>query len=155
METLPTDILEIIIDKLLQEDNNLSQLYKFISGESNIPRERLEEIKIYQVCGYNKKYIDEVLEIWPDISLSMNEGDYMKYIDNVHTLDLSYTKVTDVSMLGRVHRLDLSCTQVTDVSMLGGVHTLYLNGTQVTDVSMLGGVHTLNLRFTKVTDVSM
>jgi hypothetical protein len=43
---------------------------------------------------------------------------------NVHTLDLSWTEVTDVSALGRVHTLDLNNTKVTDVSALGGVYTL-------------------------------
>ena len=33
-------------------------------------------------------------------------------IGNVHILDLSYTKVTDVSMLGKVHILDLNNTNV-------------------------------------------
>ena len=147
METLPTDIMEIIIDKLLQEDNNLSQLHKFISSELNIPRECLGEIKIYQVCGYNKKYIDEVLEIWPDISLSMNgKDDYMKYIDNVHTLDLSHTQVTDVSMLGGVHTLNLSGTQVTDVSALINVNMLDLWRTPVKDISSFDNIHTLKLR---------
>ena len=72
----------------------------------------------------------------------------MKYsnlnIDFIHTLNLSRTEITDVSMLGNVHTLDLSDTQVTDVSMLGKVHTLDLSGTQVTDVSVLGNVHTLD-----------
>ena len=33
-------------------------------------------------------------------------------LGNVHTLDLSYTKVVDVSMLGNVHNLKLSDTEV-------------------------------------------
>jgi hypothetical protein len=69
-------------------------------------------------------------------------------------LDLSDTKVTDVSMLGDVHTLDLSGTQVKDVSKLGNAHTLNLGFTLVTDVSKLGNVHTLDLSYTHVTDVS-
>jgi hypothetical protein len=80
----------------------------------------------------------------------------LERLGNVHTLDLSYTKVTDVSMLGNVHSLDLAlCQGVTDVSALGKVHTLDLGGCLgVTDVSALGNVHTLNLIETQVTDVS-
>ena len=63
----------------------------------------------------------------------------------IHTLDLTETGVTDVSMLGNVHTLDLSGTEVTDVSKLGNVHTLNLSFTKVKDVSMLGNVHTINL----------
>ena len=77
------------------------------------------------------------------------------YLQNyIHTLDLSYTRVTDVSMLGHVHTLYLFNTRVTDVSALGNVHTLHLGGTSVTDVSALGHVHTLYLYNCRVTDVS-
>ena len=78
---------------------------------------------------------------------------------NVHTLNLIGTKVTDVgaSALGNVHTLDLCGTEVTDVgaAALGNVHTLNLSHTGVTDVGVaaLGNVHTLSLRDTKVTDV--
>ena len=54
---------------------------------------------------------------------------------NVHTLDLSSTKVTDfgAAALGNVHTLNLSSTKVTDVgaATLGNVHTLDLRGTKV------------------------
>jgi hypothetical protein len=73
----------------------------------------------------------------------------------VYDLDLNTTPVFDVRALGKVHTLNLCNTQVTDVSMLGKVHTLCLANTQITDVSMLGKVHTLDLCNTKVTDVSM
>ena len=39
----------------------------------------------------------------------------MMTFGTVHTLDLSCTKVVDVSALGNVHTLNLSCTEVTDV----------------------------------------
>jgi hypothetical protein len=70
-------------------------------------------------------------------------------------LDLSWTNVTDVSMLGNVRTLNLSGTQVTDVSKLGKVHTLNLSLTRITDVSKLGKVHTLDIRGTGIIDVSM
>jgi len=75
-------------------------------------------------------------------------------VANVHTLNLSYTPVVDVSALGRVHTLYLSCTSVVDVSALGRVHSLYLGGTPVVDVSALGRVHSLYLGGTRVVDVS-
>src|SRR5271170_4005462 len=75
-----------------------------------------------------------------------------RWINVLWDVNLSRTKVTDVSALGKVHTLDLSGTDVINVSALGKVHTLYLIGTQVTDVSALGNVHTLNLSDTEVTD---
>ena len=73
----------------------------------------------------------------------------------IHTLDLSGTKVIDVSMCGNVYSLSLRWTDVIDVSMLGNVHTLHLSGTKVVDVSMLGNVYVLNLFKSSVIDVSM
>ena len=46
-------------------------------------------------------------------------------LSNVYMLDLSYTDISDVSMLGGVYALDLSwCSNVIDVSALGKVHTV-------------------------------
>lgn len=63
--------------------------------------------------------------------------------------------IIDVSMLGELHTLDLSFNKVTDVSMLSGLHTLNLCGCDnITDVSMLGKLHTLDLTgCNKITDV--
>jgi hypothetical protein len=72
-------------------------------------------------------------------------------------LDLSDTKIFDVSMLGKVHNLNLSwCKNITDVSNLGNVHTLDLKCCKnIKDVSMLGRVHRLNLSYCDdITDVS-
>jgi len=42
----------------------------------------------------------------------------------VNTLDLSWTKVEDVSALGRVHFLNISNTRVKDISALGQVREI-------------------------------
>ena len=62
-------------------------------------------------------------------------------------INLQFSDITDVLMLGNVYSLNLSrCFNITDVSMLGNVHTLNLyKCTNITDVSMLGKVHNLNL----------
>jgi Leucine-rich repeat (LRR) protein len=91
--------------------------------------------------------------LW-DVDLSHTEvTESISALGKIHTLDLSWTKVTteSISALGNVHALDLEGTQVTDVSALGNVHTLDLSHTKVTDVSALGGVHTLYLFETNVT----
>ena len=102
-------------------------------------------------------------DIWNNVKFEINIR-YSKITDvsmlgNLHTLCLFHCfKVTDVSMLGNLHTLDLCCcANITDVSMLGNVHTLDLNNCQkVFDVSMLGKVHTLNLFSCRnITDVSM
>ena len=60
-------------------------------------------------------------------------------------LDLSYTRVSDVSALAgcpALHTLSLLRTQVTDVSALAqctALRKLYLYGTPVSDVSALAG----------------
>jgi hypothetical protein len=62
-------------------------------------------------------------------------------------LDLSNTKIKDVSMLKHVRKLNLSsCYFVTDVSMLGGLHTLILDNCRgITDISALGNVYSLSI----------
>ena len=94
-------------------------------------------------------------------------------------LDLSYTNITDISMLGNISILDLSyCDNITDISMLGNGHALYLSNcknivkwcnkekwdyhivdlsyTNITDTSMLENIHILNLSNCKnIIDVSI
>lgn len=92
----------------------------------------------------------------------------------VRTLDISNTRVRDVSMLGnlktliavgvktftdvsalgRLQGLNISNTNVVDVHALGNIHVLNLSHTNVVDVSALGNVHTLNISYTSVVDVS-
>jgi len=110
-------------------------------------------IKITEQIVYKPSY-KHFLPDFTNIKLENNTLCYLNLFTKVHTLNLSRTKVTDVSALGRVHTLDLSYTEVTNVSALGRVHTLDLTRTNVSDVSALGGVNTLDLRHTKVTDVS-
>src|SRR5208282_3557439 len=104
--------------------------------------------------GVWKEQIARWINVLWDVDLSWTKVTDVSALGKVHTLDLYGTQVTDVSALGNVHTLNLSHTKVTDVSALGKVHTLDLSDTQVTDVSALGNVHTLNLGSTKVTDVS-
>jgi hypothetical protein len=77
-------------------------------------------------------------------------------LKNCLELDLSGTKISDVSCLGNVKKLSLAnCGELSDVSALGRVKYLNLSGcTQIADVSMLGNVHTLNISFCRVTDIS-
>jgi hypothetical protein len=81
----------------------------------------------------------------------------------VHTLNLSYAEVSDMSALvscKSLHTLYIVGTQVNDVSALSScqsLHTLDLSETEVIDVSGLAccqSLHTLNLRFTQVRNVS-
>jgi Leucine-rich repeat (LRR) protein len=82
---------------------------------------------------------------------------------HLHTMDLSYAGVNDVSALEscqNLHTLDLRCTLVSDVFALAScksLHTLDLTNTQVSDVTALAScqsLHTLNLEETQVSDVS-
>jgi hypothetical protein len=82
---------------------------------------------------------------------------------SLHTLDLMYTEVRDISVLAScqaLHTLYLHGTQVSDVSVLAScqaLHTLNLNGTKVSDLSALAScqaLHTLDLSNTEVHDIS-
>lgn len=57
--------------------------------------------------------------------------DVIGIIKNVHTLDLTSTKIIDVSALGGVHTLNLIGTDVTDISALDNVKQLYLQDAQL------------------------
>ena len=61
--------------------------------------------------------------------------------DNIKfRIDIRYSNIRDVSMLGKVHTLKLyNCPNITDVSMLGKIHILYLYCCHnIRDISMLG-----------------
>lgn len=68
-------------------------------------------------------------------------------LKNVNILDLSYTCITDVSILGNVKELNLEGNlYIADVSMLGNVSILNLAGCiKIKDVSMLMNVKELDL----------
>jgi Leucine-rich repeat (LRR) protein len=87
---------------------------------------------------------------------------YINKLKNCHTLDLSDTNITDVSVkeLKNCHTLNLYwCKNITDDSIkeLKNCHTLNLSRTKITDegVKELKNCHTLKLSFTKITDVSV
>lgn len=72
--------------------------------------------------------------------------DMLFLLGSVHSLDLSYTDIDDVSFFGHVHLLILrSCKNIKDVSALSNVHTLDLSYTNISDVTPLKKVHTLNI----------
>jgi hypothetical protein len=91
--------------------------------------------------------------------LEIGRRDYLldfSSLKNCLELNLTRTKITDVSCVGKIRQLSLAdCDELSDVSALGGVKYLNLSGcTQITDVSMLGNVHTLNISFCRITDIS-
>jgi hypothetical protein len=101
-------------------------------------------------------------------------GDVFKYLDYIHTLNLSFTPInfifekvhihtlvltgtyirnSDLSMLVNVHTLDLSCcNDITDASLLqdSTIHTLNLSRTGIKDVSYLKRIHTLDISYCDV-----
>jgi hypothetical protein len=67
-------------------------------------------------------------------------------LSSVHSLDLSYCNIDDVSNLGNVHTLILrGCKNIRDVSSLGKNTILDLSWCNISNVSSLGNVHVLNL----------
>ena len=117
---------------------------------------------LYKLKGfYSKKYYDGEIEL------------KAKRI----SLDLSYTDITDVSMLGHLEELYLKdcrnledvsalgnlkklnvmcCENITDVSALSKVKKLVLRGcSKIRDVSMLKDVEELDIRWIELEDMSM
>jgi len=152
-EILPIDVFHHF-DLYLEDLISFSQTSKyFYRGIKN------SKIKIKKLVTI---FDDSLIKWFPFLDNAKIDRAYkniQKYIhlfSKVHTLNLSYTQVVDVSALGKgtVYDLDLSGTKVVDVSSLGKVHTLILRDTEVVDVSSLGNVHTLDLTRTKILDVS-
>ena len=68
---------------------------------------------------------------------------------------INYFTIENITSLklNKLHSLNLEYSNIIDVSAHSNVHTLNLRNTGVIDISSLGNVHTLDLRNTKVTDV--
>ena len=132
-------VLEVIFDYLQSESLTL----RSVCTHWNL---LVSKYKTKDDVLFPGRRYDNIVRLFPQsqmkIRIRKSENVNRKDLTNVHALNLSYTKVSDVSKLGGVHTLDLCGTQVIDVSKLGAVHTLNLRGTQVTDVSALGSVHT-------------
>jgi len=75
------------------------------------------------------------------------------HLINIKNLDLSYTKIQNVSKLANVYDLNLNTTYVNDVTGLK-CHKLNLNYTKVTDVNCLIYTKILYICHTNVNDVS-
>ena len=153
LNILPIDVFHHF-DLELEDLINLSQTSKyFYRGIKN------SKIKIKKLVTIYNNSLIKWFPFLDNVKIHRAYKHIQKHIhlfSKVHTLDLSYTKVIDVSVLGKgtIYDLDLSETNVADVSSLGRVHTLNLSETNVVDVSALGNVHTLDLSSTNVEDVS-
>jgi len=95
-------------------------------------------------------------DYWVDIS-------FLGTLTNLEILDLSFTKVTDLTPLNGLPNLRVLClqnTKVTDLTPLQGLpnlRSLYLQNVEVTDLTPLKGLKYLgylDLRNTKVTDLT-
>ncbi len=87
-----------------------------------------------------------------------NVNSFIDLIKNCHTLDLTWTNITDESVieLKNCHTLYLYRTNITDKSVkeLKNCHTLSLSNTNITyeSVKELKHCHTLHLYRTNITD---
>lgn len=117
-------------------------------------------LKCFTVDFYNQKdsevNIDQYKKAYYiNLSYSYNIQD-VHMLNNLHTIILNRcSSIKDVSMLCNVKYLDISYTNVIDVSMLGKLETLILYNTNIEDVSSLGNIKYLDISYTRVKDVSM
>ena len=101
---------------------------------------------IYAKRSYLKDVIKEVV-VYGSINIQQRPS-LLHFLANLNCKGTD--KYQNLLKEGKVHTLNLSYTVVTDVSALGNVHTLYLRNTKVVDVSMLGKVHILDLNKPKM-----
>lgn len=156
LESLDTEYGKIdekdldILKKSQLESFDAPQSLADISKLIHIPELNLGITEIEDVSA-----IGNVLSKVRKLDISKSRVKDISMLGNLDELNISHLPVTDVSMLGRIRVLDISHTNVKDVSALGHVHVLDISHTPVIDVSKLGHVHTLNISYTKVTDVSV
>jgi hypothetical protein len=82
--------------------------------------------KLREVCKKSRFIELQEIEINPTMIeiKSIEIYNKIKHHKLKISLDLSETKVTDVSALGAVHTLNLTHTDITDISMLDNVYDL-------------------------------
>ncbi|HSA76192.1 MAG TPA: hypothetical protein VLE02_01485 [Nitrosarchaeum sp.] len=147
---------------LTQQTSNFGKVLKFNSESLQLNQKRF-------LLKYLKKYGDFVQYIhtlnlkeilirgvssFGVVECGVQNCPHTTLHTHIHTLDLTFSRIKDVSALSEVHTLNLRHTKVCDVTSLSKVHDLNLSNTSVCDVSTLGNVYNLNLRSTSVVDVS-
>jgi hypothetical protein len=138
---------------------------EWITESAQLGRDRCKELRL---LSFGEDVVELQFSYLPAL-IDASKFGHIAYVD------LSFTSVTDVSMLGLVEflilrycagitdvsklgrqtRLDLSFTSVRAVSHLGDVQSLSLSHTNVDDATGLGDIYDLNLNYTNVADVSM
>ena len=116
----------------------------------------------HEPTKYEKRELIPVVRVlWRNI---YNLPECIELLVNLKYLDLSKTKVSDISLLSGLKaltNLDLSKTNVSDISTLSGLKALTnldLSCTKVNDISALSGLtflKNLNLLGTNVSDISV
>jgi hypothetical protein len=140
MDTLPDEILQEIFSYLNPlEIIYISYMNKRLNRLAKDTREFKNNDTIQVNIKKNKKVnindinqiVAKIESIFPYIQLK---------------IDLSYSKIIDISRLGNVKELDLrECTNITDFSILGKQKILRLGDTNISDISHLGNVKKLYL----------
>jgi hypothetical protein len=131
----------------------LSRKYSLLFYKNN---EMKEEI-LTKIYNSNKQL---------ELELSYQCITYTNQLKNLYTLDLSFTNIEDVRLLGNIHyvylrgcqnitdisplkkvfKLDLSdCKNIINVDPLENVHYLDLSNTNIIDINKLVNVHTLKI----------
>lgn len=113
LDRLPFDCFQLILNNL-KEIDRLQTTYlckSLYSLKLDILVPQFELYKLDKRRDMSIKYIKKYINRGYKLSLvaTSNPVNINTYnLDKFYILDLSHTKVTDVSMLGRVHTLDLS-----------------------------------------------
>lgn len=140
----------------------LSYIFDFVPEDSLRLRKVCDEWDFVVTKYYNKYHIchfgtfKDIIEIFYRSKLNVYGETFINYTRYIHTFDLSFTYIEDVSCLGNVHTLIMMwCKNVRDFSSLINIHTLELSNTKIEDVSGLCNVHCLILvSCRKIKDVS-
>ena len=140
MEIIPNEIWSTIFSIL----NDVKEIIKLTTVSKLFMKTIKNHYWYFCVNVKNDIVLEYVLDNYKfknlKINMKCNVNRFIEKLINCHTLDLSYTKVTDAS-----------------VEKLINCHTLNLRETNITDASVekLINCHSLDLRYTKVTDASV
>jgi len=90
--------------------------------------------------------LSKIFNSYKQLSIDLSGSDIINIdIHNLHSLDLSYSKITDFSRLTNIYILNLTNCNISNVDNLSNSNTLILDRCNIVNVSKLGKVKKLSL----------
>ena len=119
----------------------------------------------YSLLYYNdnvfRNQVNSICNIKKNLSINLSccDIDCINVLENINTIDISMTKVLDLSPLINSYKVDLSCSIEFDTKTMKSLSNIKIidlsNCSHVNDISMLKDAEYIDISFTNVSDVSM